>query len=137
MLPVLADGELKICGELPQSSLGVWNWTQNPSSVPSNQLKFKSLCFTGHGVAFGARALLRAGVTRALVEESIQKSVTDRKIVTIPAAAEELRLKKNSRVQECCGIKKVSQVACFRRVYRGGVRSPQSNLSCRTTGHNQ
>ena len=64
----LADGELKNCGDLPQSSLGARNWTQNLSLVLSNQLKLEALCFTGHGVAFGARALLRAGVTRVSVE---------------------------------------------------------------------
>ena len=32
--------------------------------VPSNQLNFEALGFTGPGVAFGASALFRAEVTR-------------------------------------------------------------------------
>ena len=47
--------------------------------VPSNQLNLESLCFTGHGVAFGARALLRARVSKVSVEVSNQPSVTVRK----------------------------------------------------------
>ena len=71
MLPVLKPtAELKICGDLPQSSVRGLELDPNPLSVPSNQLKFKSPGFTGHGVAFGARALLRAGVSRILVEVS-------------------------------------------------------------------
>ena len=52
MLSVLqADGGLKICGDLPQSPLEVWELNPQFLLVPSNQLKFELLCFTGHGVA--------------------------------------------------------------------------------------
>ena len=73
MLPVLKPtAELKTCGDLPQSSVRGLELDPNPLSVPSNQLNFKSPGFTGPGVAFGASALLRAEVTRILVEESTQ-----------------------------------------------------------------
>ena len=49
--------------------------------IPFNQLEFESLGFTGPGVVFGARALIRAEVTRFLVEVSNQTSLTVRSVV--------------------------------------------------------
>ena len=46
-----------------------------------NQLEFKSLGFTGPGVVFGASALLRAKVTKILIEVPIQTSVTVRSVM--------------------------------------------------------
>ena len=58
--------------------------------ILSNQFLFESLGFTGPGVAFGARAFLKAEVTRILIEGSIQTSQQlGSVIVIIPAAAEE------------------------------------------------
>ena len=72
--------------------------------VPSNQLNLESLCFTGHGVAFGARALLRARVSKVSVEVPNQPSVTVRnsaeytRLFKIPTAVEAPR-RENSNVK--------------------------------------
>ena len=42
--------ELKICGELPQSSVRGLALDPEPLKVPFNQVKLKSLPFTGGGV---------------------------------------------------------------------------------------
>ena len=63
MLPVFKPTvELKICGYLPQSSVRGLALDPEPLKVPYNQISNKPLCFTGHGVAFGARVLVRTGV---------------------------------------------------------------------------
>ena len=74
MLPVFKPtAKLKICGDLPQSLVRGLELDPESLLVPSNQLKLESFCFTGHGVAFGARALLRAEVTRVSVEVPISR----------------------------------------------------------------
>ena len=45
--------------------------------VLSNQYQFESLGFKGPGVAFGARALFSAEVTRTFIEVPIQNVATD------------------------------------------------------------
>ena len=65
MLPVFKPtAKLKIWGVLPQSLVRGLELDPQPLLLPSNQPLFKSLCFTGHGVAFGARALIRARVIK-------------------------------------------------------------------------
>ena len=72
MLPVFKPtAELKTCGDLPQNSVRGLELDPEILLIPSNQLYFKSLGFTGPGVVFGARALVRAGVRRFVIEESI------------------------------------------------------------------
>ena len=66
MLPVFKPtAKLKNWGVLPQSLVRGLELDPQPLLLPYNQPKFESLCFTGHGVAFGARAFLKAEVTRS------------------------------------------------------------------------
>ena len=71
--------ELKIWGELPQSSVRGLALDPKPLSVPSNQSEFRITLFYGTrrcgSCHDSARALLRAWVRKTLVEESMLATI--------------------------------------------------------------